>query len=81
MKINKQDIIKILAKFGKISPDVSNNYNFIESGFIDSINILKFITDIEKKYKLSLNNEYINSKKFGEIGDLIKKINQIKKNK
>ena len=76
MKINKKDIIKILNKFGRVNPNVKNSYNFIESGFIDSLNLLRFISEIEKKFQITLDDNYTNSKKFGEIGDLIKKINQ-----
>lgn len=79
MKIDKNDIIKILSKFGRINNKVTNNYNFIESGFIDSLNLLRFITNIEKKYKVTLDSEFTNSNKFGQIGHLVNKINQLKK--
>lgn len=79
MKVDKNDIIKILGKFGRINNKITNNYNFIESGFIDSLNLLRFITYIEKKYKVSLDNDFTNSKKFGQIGHLLNKINQLKK--
>ena len=79
MKVNKEDVVKILKKFGKVNANLKNSYNFIESGFIDSFNLLSFISDIEKKYKIVLDGRYTNSKKFGEIGDLVKKINQLKK--
>ena len=79
MKIDKKEIIKILSKFGRINPNVKNSYNFIEAGFIDSLNLLQFIDEIEKKYKIFLDDKYTNSKKFGEIGDLVEKINQLKK--
>jgi acyl carrier protein len=79
MKINKKDLIKMLNKFGKIDTSVKDSYNFIESGFIDSLNILRFIGEVEKKYKIILDNEFTSSKNFGEIGHLIKKLNQLKK--
>ena len=79
MKVNKEDLVKILKKFGKVNANLKNSYNFIESGFIDSFNLLRFISDIEKKYKIILDDRYTNSKKFGEIGDMVEKINQLKK--
>lgn len=81
MKISKKEITKILSRYGKLNKEISNNYNFIESGFIDSINLLKFITELEKKFNIIIDDEYTNSKKFGEIGDLIKKINNLLKKK
>tara|TARA_B100000035_G_C20535318_1_gene351451 strand:- start:118 stop:363 length:246 start_codon:yes stop_codon:yes gene_type:complete len=81
MKISKKEITKILSRYGKLNKEISNNYNFIESGFIDSINLLKFITELEKKFNITIDDEYTNSKKFGEIGDLIKKINNLLKKK
>lgn len=78
MKINKNDIIKILNKFGQIDNSVKNSYNIIEAGFIDSVNLMRFITEIEKKYKVILDDQFTNSKKFGEIGYFVEKINQLK---
>ena len=75
--IKKEDIISDLNKFGKINYPVKNTFNFIETGFLDSINLLVFIEHIEKKYKINLSSEYINSKKFGDLKDLIKHINKI----
>ena len=51
MKIKKDEIIKLLSRFGKIKKN-SKNFNFIESGFIDSINLLRFISDLEVKFKV-----------------------------
>ena len=79
MKVNKEDVVKILKKFGKVNANLKNSYNFIESGFIDSFNLLRFQSDNEKQYKIVLDDKYTNSKKFGEIGDLVEKINQLKK--
>ena len=80
MKINKKDIIQILSKFGKIKK-ISNNFNFIESGFIDSINLLRFISEIETKLKINIDNKYTSSKKFGDLNDLTKHVNKLLKKK
>ena len=68
MKINKNDIIKILNKFGQIDNSVKNSYNIIEAGFIAQ-DILK-INDISYSvsvgdpsgnipYSLNYNNIFI----------------------
>tara|TARA_B100000530_G_scaffold332484_1_gene278907 strand:+ start:315 stop:566 length:252 start_codon:yes stop_codon:yes gene_type:complete len=75
----KKEIIKILNKFGFVDKNTSVHFNFIESGFIDSLNLLKFITIIEKKYNIHLDNKYTSSKKFGELGNLIEKVYTLKK--
>ena len=80
-KVKKEDIIKILMKFGSVKPNIKNSYNFVESGFIDSLNLLNFITDVEKKYRIVLDHNYTSSPKFGEIRNLVKKINQLKNKK
>lgn len=78
MKIKKEAIIKLLSRFGKIKKNLKN-FNFIESGFIDSINLLRLISDIEIKFKVNIDNKYTNSKNFGDLNDLVKHINKLLK--
>ena len=76
--INKE-IVQILNRFGTLPEKIPSRFNFIETGFVDSLNLMKFITIIEKKYKININDKYTSSKKFGELNDLVKKINSYKK--
>jgi len=69
--MNKKSIIKylssILQKKRKIPIKFKKNlekFNFIDSGFIDSLEIFFFIVQIEKKFKIKFSNKEINSKKF-----------------
>ncbi len=47
-----------------------DNFNFISSGHIDSIDVLKFNFEIEKKFKISFKPTETVSKKYGTIKGL-----------
>ena len=70
MYMNKKEINLFLRKAlenkKKISKKIKkniHNFNFIDSGFLDSIEIFLFIIKIEKKFKIKFTNKDITSKK------------------
>ena len=53
----QKNIIKIIEKKKKIQQKSFNdklNFRFLDKGHIDSINIINFILDIEKSFKIKL---------------------------
>tara|TARA_B100000902_G_scaffold396756_1_gene458637 strand:+ start:224 stop:466 length:243 start_codon:yes stop_codon:yes gene_type:complete len=76
---NKKDILVFLKKeVGE--KKVPLNENLIDNGILDSLNFVKLISKIEKKYKIKLSSYDISNKKnfaYGKLSDLI--IKQIKK--
>ena len=79
----KDFIFKTLKKANPISKnELKNidNFNFIESGHLDSIQILKFNLQIEKKFKIILNPKETTSKKYmtvkGIVSIIEKKLNK-----
>ena len=85
MYMNKKKINLFLRKAlenkKKISKKIKkniHNFNFIDSGFLDSIEIFLFIIKIEKKFKIKFTNKDITSKKIKTVSGItdiiIKKI-------
>lgn len=81
MKIEKieKKIIEILKKRGPIIKKNKkvNDYDFIKSGHIDSVGFIKFILEIETKFKIKIPNQSFYSKKISSIqglANIIKKL-------
>ena len=74
MKIQdiEKKIIKILEKRGQIKKKNKKdwNYNFIENGHIDSVGFVKFILEIETKFKIIIPNRLLYSKKISSVKGL-----------
>ena len=67
-------IIELLEKKGTIpgkNIQEKKEYNYIESGYIDSISIIQFIIQIESHFSINLFPEDTVSEKFKTIGGLI----------
>tara|TARA_B110000037_G_C17074670_1_gene487330 strand:- start:1374 stop:1640 length:267 start_codon:yes stop_codon:yes gene_type:complete len=56
------------------------NFEYLDYGQIDSLEIIDFIIFINKKFKIKLTNKDISSKKFRIFGGLIEIINKKTKN-
>ena len=75
----EKKIIEILEKRGPIIKKNKKiiDYNFIENGNIDTVGFVKFILEIETKFKISIPNRLFYSKKISSIKgltELIKKL-------
>ena len=76
---NKKDILVFLKK-RSWRKKVPLNENLIDNGILDSLNFVKLISKIEKKYKIKFSSYDISNKKnftYDKLTDLI--IKQIKK--
>ncbi len=59
---NKKDILNFLKKeIGE--KKINYKINLIDSGILDSLNFVKLISKIEKKYKIKLSSYDISNKK------------------
>ena len=70
----KQYIVSSLKKIRKIdraSLKVIDNFDFIDSGHLDSMEILKFNMLIEKKFKISFTANEITSKNYKIVKGLV----------
>jgi len=68
----KNFIIKYIEKKGKLPKNTDfATFNYIETGYIDSIGIIKFIVEIEQKFNIQISEDDIMSEKFKTIKGLI----------
>ena len=73
----KKFIVNYLEKKGKISKDIDiDNLKYIETGYIDSIGIVKFIIELEEKFDIQILEEDILSEEFKTVKGLVNIINK-----
>ncbi|MFU1796337.1 acyl carrier protein [Paenibacillus azoreducens] len=68
-------ILEALQK--KYSIDKSINletFNYVESGYVDSLGIIQFVCEIEDEFNISFTDEELSSPSFKIFGQLVKLI-------
>ena len=69
----KDFVINYIEKKGKLPKDINlDEFNYIETGYVDSIGIMKFVVEIEKEFDIEITDDEIISPKFKTIGGLVK---------
>ena len=80
-KKNLNNVIKgiteLLVKIGVPQKKINNKYNFIKSKDLDSLNIILFITEVEKKFSIKFKKNDLLKKNFQSIDGLSKIIKNI----
>jgi|TARA_B100001964_G_scaffold199420_1_gene225751 acyl carrier protein len=70
-------ITELLVKKGVPQKKINNKYNFIKSKDLDSLDIILFITEVEKKFSIKFKKNELLKKNFQSIDGLSKIINNI----
>ena len=75
MKKNKiiQQLIILISKIRPINKDLRkkiNEFNYIESGHLDSMEIIKFNLSVEKKFKIKIKPQETTKKNFQTLEGL-----------
>jgi acyl carrier protein len=72
----KQFIIKTLEKRGKLPQNTDIDlFNYINSGYIDSMALIKFVVELESQFDIDISENDIISSEFKTIGGLTSLIN------
>ncbi len=67
----KSFILKYISKKGKLPNDINiDEFNYIDTGYIDSMALLKFIVELEQEFDVQISDEDMISKEFKTIGGL-----------
>lgn len=75
----KNFIIKYISKKGKLPQDVNlDEFNYIDTGYIDSMGILKFVVGLEQEFDVEISDDDIMLPEFKTIGGLVKMIERKK---
>tara|TARA_B100001063_G_C16267964_1_gene313107 strand:- start:221 stop:472 length:252 start_codon:yes stop_codon:yes gene_type:complete len=73
----EKKVIQILNKRKKIKKNTNyKKYYYLDNGHIDSIEIMNFVLELEKVFKIKLNNKDIISREFRSINGLISVIHK-----
>lgn len=65
-------ILKQIEKKGKLPDNIDiNTFNYIDSGYIDSMAIIKFAVELESKFDIEITDDDIISKDFKTVGGLV----------
>ena len=78
MKLEKE--LKWLSKYFKIK--ISRKFlstNYFEKGYLDSMELVSFIVEIEKKFQIKIKQKHYENRDFATIGGLAKIINKLRK--
>ena len=80
----KSDLLSFLKKGNPLIANQKSfpyNKSLVELGLMDSFGIIEVITYLEKKYKISVNDNEITKEKFGSFNKMVNlTFNKIKKN-
>ena len=72
-----KSIIELLVKKNVPRKKINNKYNYVKSKDLDSLNIILFITDVEKKFSIKFKKKDLIKKDFENVGGLSKIIKNI----
>ena len=65
-------VVKAIEKKSKLPGNCDvDSFNFIDTGYVDSIGLIKFVVDLETKFNIDINESDIESPEFRTIGGLI----------
>lgn len=68
----KKFVVGALEKKHSIDPSVDiEAVNYVEEGYVDSLGIIQFVTEIEEEFKVSFSGEELSSPDFHLVGGLI----------
>ena len=67
-----KDITELLIKKNVPRKKINNKYNFVKSKDLDSLNIILFITEVEKKFSIKFKKNDLVKKNFQNIEGLSK---------
>lgn len=76
----KQFIVKYISKKGKLPQDINlDEFNYIDTGYVDSMGILKFVVELEQEFGIEICDDDIMLSEFKTIGGLVKLIEDKKR--
>ena len=70
LAVIKQWLIDELSKYGELELSADNDVNYVKSGLLDSMNCLKFLVRVQKRFQVSLNPEQIVSGDIATVSGL-----------
>lgn len=71
----KEFIVDYLQREYNLPEDIDlESFNYVESGYVDSLGLIQFITTVEDEYSIEFTDEELQNPKLKTIGGLIEMI-------
>jgi acyl carrier protein len=68
----KQFVIQLIEKKANLPQNVDiDEFNYIDTGYVDSLGIIKFVVDIESHFDIEVNDADIESRDFRTVGGIV----------
>lgn len=68
----KSFVLKLIEKKAKLPKDiVVDTFNFVDTGYVDSLGIIKFVVDIESHFDIEITDTDIESQEFRTVGGIV----------
>ena len=73
----RQFVLRLIEKNSKLPKDVDiDSFNYFDSGYVDSIGIIKFLVEIESTYDIVISESDMKFPEFKTVGGLVAMINR-----
>ena len=68
----RQFVLRLIEKKDKLPKNVNvDSFNYIDSGYVDSLGIIKFVVEIESLYDIEISESDMESLEFRTVGGLV----------
>ena len=67
----KAFVLSLIEKKAKLPAGFDESFDYMQSGHIDSIGLIKFMLEIEAKYDIEITEDDIESPSFKTIGGIV----------
>jgi acyl carrier protein len=65
-------ILKYISKKGKLPIEIDiDSFNYIDTGYIDSMGLIKFVVELEEKFNVQISDDDMMTPEFRTIGGLV----------
>lgn len=73
----RQFVLRLIEKEAKLPRDIDIDlFNYIDTGYVDSIGIIEFLVEIEFEFNIEISEADIESLEFRTVGGLVSIINR-----
>ena len=65
-------VLRLIEKKARLPKDVDlDSFNYFDSGYVDSLGIIKFMVEIENSYEIEISDSDMESAEFKTVGGLV----------
>lgn len=77
MNSTQRFVLDLIEKDAPIPEGISlESFNYIDTGYVDSIGVIKFVVDIETRFDIEISDMELESAEFRTVGGVVSMINR-----